>query len=108
MKEYLDKQWCWLKSFISDPQMNGDKQKGSIKRITTLVLVAVFTFYYRHITNLFEAKIAKLSNQEFLDYLKFNEFKTPDIPEVWALLLAGILAINVTDYFIRTRNENKK
>lgn len=104
-KEWLCKQFNWLKSFLSDPQLpDNENQKGSMKRVTTLVLVVIFTLYYKSVTNVYIERMSKISDEKFVDLLKDHSFSPPDIPEVWALLLAGILAINVADYFVKKRS----
>lgn len=81
---WLDEQWIWIKSFISETKANGTIQfKGSSKRIASLMVVFVFAYTYIK-TSLMTAAL-------------------PDIPEGWRWMLFIVLGVNGLADVIKTK-----
>lgn len=93
--KWINTQIEWLKSFLSEPiNGSGKVEKGSTKRIATLVVT--FTFAYTYIATSFELHTM------------------PDIPYEWVGLILIVLGVpGVIDYFkgkggIEVRKEDRK
>lgn len=71
---WIEVQLEWLKSFLSEAD-----GKGSSKRVIGVLTVIAFLFAY--------IKTALVNN------------KVEDIPFTWALLIAGIIGLNIYDRF---------
>jgi len=88
MKQWLDKQVEWLKSFISEVMEDGI-QKGSSKRVAQLTVTFVFAFNYTRIA----------LGKEVL----------PDVPDSWIFLVGVVLGITtIADYFSRQQKDKPK
>ena len=92
---WLNTQWEWLKSFLSEPvNGSGKVEKGSSKRIAALTVIATFAYTY--------TKSAE--KQEGM----------PDIPMEWMGLILIVLGVQgVLDWFkgksgVATRVEDRK
>lgn len=87
---WLADQWDWVKSFVSEPQLlaNG-KLKGSSKRLAVMVVIFMF---------------GRAINQVGIK----NEWKVvPDIPEMWLILIGGIIGLDITSRLL-SKNGNGK
>lgn len=87
MKNWINTQIEWVKSFFSEQKTFGEKVvlKGSSKRIAIYVLLYAFTINY--------AEIVKRTTG--------NEM--PDIPPGWALFLGAIIGVNILELYVRGR-----
>lgn len=74
MKEWLSKQFEWVKTFLSAAD-----GKGSFRRLGSLMILALFCRSY------FVAS--------------FYSKTIPDVPEMWAILIATILGFSVAEAF---------
>jgi len=85
---WLNNQLEWLKSFFMEVQVDGEK-KASMKRLVSFMVAITFLRAYGSV-------IAK--KMDLIDNISTLEF--PDVPEVWAILLAGIIGLSIaSDYF---------
>ena len=87
MKTWLNDQWEWLKSFLSEPINGGGVQKASSKRIASLAVTWTFVFVY--------VKTALASNA------------LPEIPDTWVFIIGTVLGINGLIDFFKTKTEKK-
>jgi hypothetical protein len=94
----------WCLSFVSEPKDDNCKLKGSSKRLSSLLLIVTFMFFYRLMSYSYTKKIDALENSEFLDLVRVNGFIVPDIPMYWVLIICGIIGITIADsYFKKTK-----
>lgn len=76
--EWIKKQFEWFKSFFSEPD-----GKGSNKRLLGTLMVVIFVISYMKIS--IPAKTLT------------------DIPDTWALLIAGIIGLGVLDKMVTNK-----
>lgn len=85
---WLNNQLEWAKSFFMEVQIDGDR-KASMKRLVSFMIAITFLRAYGSVIAKKMDLIKDISSLEF-----------PDVPEVWAVLLAGIIGLSiVADYF---------
>lgn len=84
---WLNTQWEWLKSFLSE--MADGVQKGSSKRIAQIALTFTFVGNYTRIA--------------------LGKEALPDVPDSWIFLLGIVLGItSLADYFNRKNGKTEK
>ncbi len=76
--KWIKEQIEFIKSFFSEPPDNSGAMKGSSKRLLSFLVVLTFIIPYW--------KVSLASN------------KLEDVPEIWALLIASILGLNIIDW----------
>lgn len=82
---FINTQIEWLKSFVEEKNM---PSKASSKRLISLAVSAAFLYSY--------VKVALSTN------------KIEDIPVNWMFMIAGIIGLNVLDWYLKRNSSETK
>ena len=85
---WFEKQWRWVKSFLSEKELVDGELVGSSKRVATITVIYLFA---HTIINVGEGTQWKA---------------VPPISWEWAVLIGGILGINVWDAYKKKQMKN--